>query len=317
MKFSIIVPVYNVEKYVEKCLQSINNQTYDNYEVIIVNDGSLDNSEKIIKQYIKGKKKFKMYKKKNGGLSDARNYGVQYVKGDYILFIDSDDYIELDLLFNLNKMLEKNKYDVLRYEARDVDEAGNVIRIPRKVNISNNKTIIESLLSAEYIEPAWLYAYKKNFWIDNNFEFLKGMIHEDYGLTLIVLSKTKSIGYINYVGYNYVQRNNSIMSSINYDKIKKRVEDFKIQFLNHRKVIIPNNKDARLLLSYSAEALIYKLRELNYDDRLDMIQFIKQERVINQIYNSSLRKRLKKLYLKIHLKRYLTKLHNNFMGEFK
>ena len=313
MKFSIIVPVYNVEK----CLQSINNQTYDNYEVIIVNDGSLDNSEKIIKQYIKGKKKFKMYKKKNGGLSDARNYGVQYVKGDYILFIDSDDYIELDLLFNLNKMLEKNKYDVLRYEARDVDEAGNVIRIPRKVNISNNKTIIESLLSAEYIEPAWLYAYKKNFWIDNNFEFLKGMIHEDYGLTLIVLSKTKSIGYINYVGYNYVQRNNSIMSSINYDKIKKRVEDFKIQFLNHRKVIIPNNKDARLLLSYSAEALIYKLRELNYDDRLDMIQFIKQERVINQIYNSSLRKRLKKLYLKIHLKRYLTKLHNNFMGEFK
>ena len=93
MKFSIIVPIYNVEKYIEKCLQSIKDQTFKNFEVIMVDDGSTDNSNKIMKLFEKDKR-FKSYSKKNGGLSDARNYGIQYTTGDYLLFIDSDDYID-------------------------------------------------------------------------------------------------------------------------------------------------------------------------------------------------------------------------------
>ena len=93
MKFSIVIPVYNVEGYIEKCLNSIKIQTYSNFEVIIVNDGSPDNSEKKIKTFLKDKR-FKYYKKENGGLSDARNYGIKYTTGDYLLFVDSDDYID-------------------------------------------------------------------------------------------------------------------------------------------------------------------------------------------------------------------------------
>ena len=85
MKFSIIIPVYNVEKYIDRCLSSIVNQSYKNYEVIIVNDGTKDNSLKIIEKYTKKYDNFTLYNKKNGGLSDARNYGLKYVKGDYFV----------------------------------------------------------------------------------------------------------------------------------------------------------------------------------------------------------------------------------------
>ena len=96
MKFSIIVPVYNVEKYLKRCLDSIQNQTYDNFEVIIVNDGSPDHSQEIIDEYVKHDDRFLSYQKENGGLSDARNYGVKYATGDYLLFVDSDDYVSSD-----------------------------------------------------------------------------------------------------------------------------------------------------------------------------------------------------------------------------
>lgn len=100
-KISVIVPVYNTEKYIQKCLESIVNQTMKDIEIIVVNDGSKDKSEDIIEQFIKNNKsniKIKYYKKKNGGLSDARNYGVQKATGEYIAFVDSDDYIKKDYI---------------------------------------------------------------------------------------------------------------------------------------------------------------------------------------------------------------------------
>ena len=117
MKFSIVVPVYNVEKYINKALDSILNQTYNNFEVIIVNDGSTDNSQKIIDKYTKLDKRFKSYKKENGGLSSTRNFGIKYTTGDYLLFIDSDDYIEKDYLEQANKVTNYThpdlEYDVV------------------------------------------------------------------------------------------------------------------------------------------------------------------------------------------------------------
>src|SRR5574344_2022066 len=100
IKVSVIVPVYNVEKYLPKCLDSLVNQTLQDIEIIVVNDGTKDNSQKIIDKYAKKYKNIKSYIKENGGLSDARNYGVAKANGEYISFIDSDDYID-------KKMLEK------------------------------------------------------------------------------------------------------------------------------------------------------------------------------------------------------------------
>ena len=200
MKFSIIIPVYNVESYVVKCLESVNNQSYTNYEAIIVNDGSTDNSKKLIKDYIKNKPQFKYYEKENGGLSDARNYGLKYISGDYIIFVDSDDYLSLDLLQNLNNILINHQYEVIRFNTKIITDSKVILNPPLK----QTKTIIKSILSNHFVEPIWLYCFNANFWRTHNFSFTLNRIHEDFGLLPIILSKTKSIEYLNYYGYNYI-----------------------------------------------------------------------------------------------------------------
>ena len=313
MKFSIVVPVYNVEKYIDKCLKSIKNQSYKNFEVIIVNDGSKENEEKIINKYLSDKR-FSYYKKKNGGLSDARNYGVKYITGDYLIFIDSDDYIEKDLLKQIDKNLKDNKVDILKYAVRVVEEDGTLIRESHNNCFSNvsKEDAIKNILKDEFIEPAWMYAYKVSFWKENKFLYPIGKIHEDYALTPIILSRAETLMSIDYSGYNYVQRENSIMSDVNYEKIIKRVNDFKDNFLNHRKEIKNDSICNKLLLGFSAEAMIYKTRELKDKEQKEMINFIKKEKVIDQIYGNTFKKKLQKIYLHLFLKRRIDKLNREF-----
>ena len=314
MKFSIIVPVYNVEKYVEKCLKSIDNQSYQKFEAIIVNDGSKDKSDSIIKKYIKDKKQFTYLTKENGGLSDARNFGIKYASGDYIIFLDSDDYLEPDLLKKLNSILSLKKHDIVRYGLKIVDDSGNLLKSVSNINYNGNKKniAISKILNSEFVEPAWLYAYNLNFWKKNNFEYQKGKIHEDYGLTPLILSKAQTIGFLDYNGYNYVQRENSIMNQTEYKKIQKRVNDFKEQYLNLIDKIPANTKSNKLIISFLSEALIYKGRELKENDRDKFIIFLKEKKVINYIYASNLKKALMKIYLKVNLKTHLSKLNKQF-----
>ena len=112
MKISVIVPVYNVEKYLTKCVDSIMNQTYKDLEIILVDDGSTDNSGKICDEYVKKDKRFKVIHKKNGGLSDARNVGIKNSTGEYLSFIDSDDYIDNDMIECLYNACIKNNADI-------------------------------------------------------------------------------------------------------------------------------------------------------------------------------------------------------------
>ena len=309
MKFSIVIPVYNVEKYIDKCLTSIINQTYDNFEVIVVNDGSPDNSQVIIDKYVKKDKRFKSYEKKNGGLSDARNYGLEYISGDYLLFIDSDDNIEKDLLLKLSKKVKKNNFEVVRFSLNVVDEDGNKLKnVDSVVSNSNDKTeIIEEIIKNDYVEPAWLYCYKTSFFLENNFLYPIGKIHEDFGLTLIILSRAKNIGVISYCGYNYVQRENSIMSNTNYEKIKKRVSDFVEHHINNKKKL-GNSYIDKLLLSYSASCTITKICELNVEDLSSYITIFKKNKIVDDIIGNSIIRRLKKIYLKLFLKTYVLSL---------
>ena len=125
-KFSIIIPVYNVEKYLKKCLDSVFNQTYKDYEVIVVNDGTKDNSMDIVKDY-----DVKVINQKNQGLSAARNAGVKKATGEYLIFLDSDDYWEKDLLKELSKSL-KNNPDLIRFQINEVYEDGKTISYPEE-----------------------------------------------------------------------------------------------------------------------------------------------------------------------------------------
>ena len=115
-KFSVIIPVYNVEKYIKKCLDSVFNQTFKDFEVIVINDGTPDKSMDIVKQY-----DVKVIEQKNQGQSAARNNGIKKAKGDYLIFLDSDDYWEKELLSEINKSL-KNKPDVVRFQMKEIYE---------------------------------------------------------------------------------------------------------------------------------------------------------------------------------------------------
>lgn len=316
MKFSIIIPFYNVEKYIKNCLDSIKNQTYENFEVLIINDGSKENEEKIVKKYLKDER-FKYYKKENGGLSDARNHGVKYATGDYLIFVDSDDYISKDLLKKLNKELISNAVDVIKYGIKIVNEKGKIIDKIENNTFKNINKIesVTNILNDKYIEPAWMYAYNFNFWKTNKFEYAKGTIHEDFGLTPIILSKANTITSIQYLGYNYLIRSNSIMTQTSYDKIKKRVNDFKNHYLNHKKIFKENNEVDKILLGYSAFATIVKGRELKDEDRKEYIEFIKNERLVSKITNINFKRFLIKLYLNLFLEKYLRKLNREFYGE--
>lgn len=310
MKYSIIVPVYNVEAYLDKCLHSIYKQTYKNFEVIVVNDGTPDNSQKIIDKYVKKDKRFNGYIKENGGLSDARNYGIKYVTGDYILFIDSDDFIEKDLLANINNITTTNNYDLIRFSLSTTKTNGEKIKTYHLYNGINNlqeNEKISELLKEEFVEPAWLYAYNATFFKKNKFKYPEKRIHEDFGLTLQILSKARTIYFLDYPGYNYVQRENSIMNNNQYEKIKKRVDDFLYHHLNNQKELGSKIKD-KWLLSYSASCTISKGRELNDKDLEEYISKLKENKVIDDIYGNTIKRKIKKIYLKICLKKYIKSL---------
>ena len=228
-KFSVIVPVYNTEKYLRKCLDSLINQPFSDYEIIIVNDGSPDNSQDIIDEYAQNyPEKVKSYIKENGGLSDARNYGIDRALGNYILFIDSDDYVSLELLEVLNGRLCEKEVDVIRFNAQVVlsnNENGETLFFPQTSVVTGIEALDKLIDNKQYFEPAPFYAYRKEFWQKNNFRFSLGRYHVDFGLIPEVIIKAQSFSSVEHIGYFYFQSNSSIMRTVNEEKDKKRAFD--------------------------------------------------------------------------------------------
>ena len=149
IKISVIIPVYNVEKYIIECIESIINQTFKDIEIIVVNDGSKDNSIKIVEEYLSDKR-LKIINKENRGLSSARNKGMKIARGEYIYFIDSDDFINEDVLEVLYKNLESERFDIIFsnfsfYNDKTKKEKKSKFNFPFKENINKNKII--SLIS--------------------------------------------------------------------------------------------------------------------------------------------------------------------------
>lgn len=295
IKFSIIIPVYNTSAFIEKCLNSVFSQTYDNYEVIVVNDGSTDDSESKIKLY----SKIKYLKQENMGLSEARNNGVKLSSGDYILFLDSDDYFDKDLLLNLSKNIN-NEEDIVRFQARTVDENNNIKDYNEEPfeNLNGVKAF-EKIVKYHFVENAWLYVYKKEFWIKNKFAFAKGKFHEDFGLTPYVILMAQSVTSISYIGYNYFNRQNSIMNSNNYEKTKIKADDAinlglsEIEILNELKI---NTSVAK---SFIANSILLFLKKLVKKDQKGYIKIIKEKKIINYLLTNNFKRKIKYLLLKI------------------
>lgn len=302
MIFSIIVPVYNVEKYIKKCLDSLKDQTYENFEIIIVNDGSEEQEEKIIKKYLKDKR-FKYFVKENGGLSDARNYGIKYVSGDYILFVDSDDYIEKDLLKKLNNILTKTQYDMIKFNFNDVIE-NKKIKHSEKL-VGSKKVFIKDLINFDYFEAACGYCYNSSFYKDNNFSFERGKYHEDFGLIPFILLKTESIYYLDYYGYNYLQRENSIVND--QSKNIKKVNDIFFFGINNIKKIMADQTilkyNKELILNFYASGLINSLKKIKQKDEYK--KKLKEIKIYRYLLNNTIKQKIKRLVCMISYDLYL------------
>ena len=211
MTVSVIIPVYNVEPYLERCLQSVENQTYRDAEVIIVNDGSTDNSYQIIDRYVARNRHFTAYTTENNGLGGARNFGLTKASGEYVVFLDSDDYIAEDCLEKFAAAAQANNSDIVVCNSFDVQEDGTVI--DRNENNVRNQTV--TLSDAPQIllnRPcAWAKMYRRSLF--EGLGYVAREWYEDLRLTPKLYLRAKSITYIEDALFFYVQRAGSIMNN--------------------------------------------------------------------------------------------------------
>ncbi len=294
VKFSIIVPVYNTEKYLKRCLDSIKIQTYKNYEVIIVNDGSTDNSSDIISEY-----PYKVINQENQGLSMARNNGVKVARGEYLIFLDSDDYIEKDLLKEIEKSLSNNP-DLVRYQVKEVFDNESDIKY-EEIPFTNKNGVeaFELITKYHFVENAWAYAIKKDYYLKEGFSFKRGTYHEDFGLIPLVIIKAKIVNSISYIGYCYYQRSGSIMNSSDYDKTKKKVLDFYNHYSFLIKEILETSLDKKYFLSFISNSLLLKITELNSKDYKEFLKILRKDKVFDNLLDDSLIRKIKKIIVKI------------------
>ncbi|MCX8534678.1 glycosyltransferase family 2 protein [Chryseobacterium luquanense] len=232
-KVSVIVPVYNVENYLAKCLDSLVNQTYQNIEILVINDGSKDGSEQIIQQYSdKYSDKIKAFNKENGGLSDARNFGIERATGDYFGFVDSDDYVTETMFEDMLGLAEKYDAEMVICNIQKVNEHGNITQkltqipnMPEKIDLETNFSVFSDL---SYF--ACNKFFRKELF--ENKRFKKGVHFEDIQLIPQLLLECKTLAQTQNFHYQYLERTDSI-SKTHTEKgldILKAVEDVEKAF---------------------------------------------------------------------------------------
>lgn len=308
IKYSFIVPVYNTEKYLKKCLDSLINQTYKDFEIIVVNDGSTDKSSSIISKYQKKYKNIIVIDKENEGLSMARNRGVQKSSGKYIIFVDSDDYVSNKLLEEVDKKIDDS--DILRFQIATEDEEYTKINEYHEEGFESmcGYDAFKYLSSYHFVEPAWCYVIRKNYYIENKFSFKKGVYHEDFGLIPYVIYKARKVKSIDFIGYYYIQRNGSIMNNNDYKKTVKKafdmIEQYKTMRLFAKNINRKNNLDD-YFLSYISNSVIVKARELKKDEKKVYINELKKLNVFDGVLVNTRIRRFKKYLMKHNLNLYL------------
>lgn len=217
---SIIVPVYNVEKYIDKCLKSLTMQTYKNIEILVVDDGTKDDSIKIVKEFEVIDNRVKILSKANGGLSDARNFGLNHASGEYIFFVDSDDWIEVTACEMLVKEMESLQADIVIGRTK-VHKNENISYLDYRINerikydsiINGLDFLKEQLKENQMHMVVWNKLYKREFIIKHNLYFEKNLLHEDEDWTPRVFLKNPKVVVTDTVVYNYLIRENSITQS--------------------------------------------------------------------------------------------------------
>lgn len=232
INLTFIIPVYNVEKYLAKCLDSILVDNEFTGQVICVNDGSTDGSAAILKQYMKIYPNVEVITQPNGGLSAARNAGVKAATGEYICFMDSDDYWEPHVLEGLMAQVERDNLDVLRFKYQNVNERYEVFQPYKRdqrlendysESVTDGVTFLNERMGTQCY--AVMYIIKRSLLIDNTCLFTPGIYFEDTDWTPRMLVKANRVASANTVIYNYLVREGSITNAVNKSKQKKVLDD--------------------------------------------------------------------------------------------
>lgn len=216
INISVVVPVYNVEGYVEKCINSILEQTYNNFELLLIDDGSTDDSGKICEKYSENYENVKTFHKHNGGLSDARNFGMKQANGRYFAFIDADDYVDSCYLEILYKMINEFKVQISCVNSiREYPSSGERFSKLKKIAVKYekiNRTMAyhKMLIREDFSDSAWGKLYDRELFED--VEFPKGKLFEDLLTIPYIFEKCHSVAFSNIQCYHYVKRSSSIVN---------------------------------------------------------------------------------------------------------
>lgn len=310
-KISVIIPVYNTEKYIEKCLESLAKQTMQDFEVIIVNDGSTDNSKKVIKDYMKNSNlDIKYLEKENGGLASARNYGVERALGKYISFLDSDDYLDKNLFSNLEKYMDED-IDLIKFKMKTVDEKENVIeKLDGPVfDVCTGEEGYKKLCTTDkYMDPACIYLYRREFFVENNFKY-KLRYHEDFGLTSLIMIQAKTFVSTKFFGYNYLQTGESLTRGKDYKKDVDRAKDMLAHYDNMMTLIDAyynvSDETKDLVKRYYTNSVVLKADTLKGEDKKRYIKEIKDRFMYRNIKPENLKQKVKRMLLKYNVSLYL------------
>lgn len=311
MKLSIIVPVYNVADYLPKCLDSLLAQdlSQNEYEIIVVNDGSTDNSGEIAQQYADKDANITLINQANQGLSGARNTGIKHAKGEYIQFVDSDDYLEKNVLGGLLRQVEKDALDVLRFKYQNVrinnESKEYEIFKPYKSDsflfddYSSKVTDGVSFLNERFGTAcyAWAFILKRD--ILNNCIFKQGIYFEDTEWTPRMILKAERIASSDTIVYNYLMREGSITKAINKDKQRKVVED-KIKLidslLEHSNGLEDKSWFERMIAG-TVLSTIGCIAADFYEERKKYLKELKQRNIFPLSYNKTTKETKRKLQL--------------------
>ena len=217
---SVIIPVYNVEEYLRECIDSVLSQTYENYEIILVDDGSTDNSGKICDEYAEKNNKITVIHKENGGLSDARNTGLSLANGEYIYFLDSDDYIIPETFAELVSAIKKDNSDFVFFDAKSFEDENKSFNIEqryvrkKKYETAKGEEVLTQLLNnKEYHSSVPLCFIKKELLEKEKLNFINGIFYEDTIFTYKLFMLASSVSYCSKPLYYRRYRNASIMTT--------------------------------------------------------------------------------------------------------
>ena len=307
---TVVIPVYNVEKYLKRCLESILSQEWKCYDILLIDDGSSDNSPQICDDYVKEYDFISVIHKENSGLSEARNTGILHAKGEYVYFPDSDDWIEPQTFVELAEELESREFDIISFNREFVkSEEEIILSEPKTDQVYKGKEAFVKMLKHSYITGfANDKIYKKSLFVDNNISFPKGKYYEDLGTNYKLFLSAKNVFATNQKYYHYLIDNpDSITQSWNEQKFRDMFGFYKEVFYSDFVCSQLNQEELQISQLYYVNGLTHILASL-YKSKLDkkyidITNEVKQELLKNSVSLSQMKDQPNKLkYILFRLK---------------